>query len=74
MPAVTDVEAVVVSVPAEGNAFTETDEFTIRFKAPETPGVYPYLCTFPGHWMVMNGQMIVARPGAAAESVLSHQP
>ena len=32
---------------------------TIYFKAPSTPGRYPFLCTFPGHWMVMNGVMIV---------------
>jgi putative heme-binding domain-containing protein len=31
----------------------------IHFKAPTKPGRYPYLCTFPGHWMVMNGVMIV---------------
>ena len=30
-------------------------EFSIYFQAPDTPGRYPYLCTFPGHWMVMNG-------------------
>ncbi|MBI2477210.1 MAG: hypothetical protein HYV60_00720 [Planctomycetia bacterium] len=35
------------------------DEFTIFFHAPEQPGRYPYLCTFPGHWLVMNGEMIV---------------
>lgn len=35
------------------------DEFTIWFHAPKEPGRYPYLCTFPGHWMVMNGEMIV---------------
>ncbi len=35
------------------------DEFTIWFKAPDKPGRYPYLCTFPGHWMVMNGELIV---------------
>jgi azurin len=35
------------------------DDFTISFRAPATPGRYPYLCTFPGHWMVMNGEMIV---------------
>ena len=35
------------------------DQFSIRFRAPRTPGRYPYLCTFPGHWMVMNGEMIV---------------
>ncbi|MBV6500313.1 MAG: hypothetical protein CJBNEKGG_02789 [Prosthecobacter sp.] len=31
----------------------------LRFKAPEKPGVYPYICTFPGHWLVMKGEMIV---------------
>lgn len=31
----------------------------LRFKAPTTPGVYPYLCTFPGHWIIMKGEMIV---------------
>ena len=35
------------------------DEFTIWFHAPKEPGRYPYLCTFPGHWLVMNGEMIV---------------
>jgi len=30
-------------------------EFSIYFQAPQKPGRYPYLCTFPGHWMVMNG-------------------
>lgn len=29
--------------------------FTIHFDAPAEPGEYPYLCTFPGHWLVMNG-------------------
>ncbi len=44
-------------------AYTDVVEphskFTIYFTAPKTPGRYPYLCTFPGHWMVMNGTMIV---------------
>ncbi len=35
----------------------ETD--TISFTAPETPGEYPFLCTFPGHFGAMNGIMIV---------------
>jgi putative heme-binding domain-containing protein len=33
--------------------------FTIHFKVPDLAGRYPYLCTFPGHWMVMNGEMVV---------------
>lgn len=35
------------------------DQYAVFFRAPATPGSYPYLCTFPGHWMVMNGTMIV---------------
>jgi putative heme-binding domain-containing protein len=35
------------------------EQFAISFRAPAVPGRYPYLCTFPGHWMVMNGEMIV---------------
>jgi azurin len=32
---------------------------TIFIQAPAQPGRYPFLCTFPGHWMVMNGELIV---------------
>ena len=35
------------------------DEFTIYFRVPQQPGRYPYLCTFPGHWLIMNGEMVV---------------
>ena len=31
----------------------------LRFRAPKEPGIYPYLCTFPGHWVVMNGALWV---------------
>jgi azurin len=34
-------------------------ESAIYFAAPSQPGKYPYLCTFPGHWMVMNGVLEV---------------
>lgn len=30
-------------------------EHTLHLRAPTTPGDYPYLCTFPGHWMAMQG-------------------
>lgn len=36
------------------------DEDTIEFAAPTEPGDYPYLCTYPGHWAIMNGVMKVA--------------
>lgn len=35
------------------------EEFSIHFRAPAEKGRYPFLCSFPGHWMVMNGQMTV---------------
>ena len=31
----------------------------LKFKAPSAPGRYPYLCTFPGHWRIMRGEMVV---------------
>jgi azurin/sugar phosphate isomerase/epimerase len=34
-------------------------EFVIHLTAPKEKGDYPYLCTFPGHWMVMNGVLKV---------------
>ncbi|MBE9583149.1 ThuA domain-containing protein [Mucilaginibacter sp. JRF] len=34
---------------------------TIEFTAPEQPGSYPYLCTFPGHWRIMNGILKVTK-------------
>jgi len=57
-------------IPESSDVLVHTDivlpreTFTIYFRAPDEPGRYPYLCTFPGHWMVMNGEMIVE----AAES------
>ncbi len=33
---------------------------TIEFTAPAEVGDYPYLCTYPGHWAIMNGVMKVA--------------
>lgn len=32
---------------------------TLAFKAPEKPGSYQYVCTFPGHALLMRGEMIV---------------
>ena len=34
--------------------------FTIEFTAPRQVGDYPYICTFPGHWRIMQGTMKVA--------------
>ena len=31
----------------------------LAFTAPSQPGRYPYICTFPGHWRIMRGVLIV---------------
>jgi azurin len=52
-------------VPQTGDIVAYTDlvepggRSTITFRVPDAPGRYPYLCTFPGHWMVMNGVLVV---------------
>lgn len=33
----------------------------IEFTAPTEPGDYPYVCTFPGHWRLMNGVLKVTK-------------
>lgn len=35
--------------------------YTLRFEAPSEEGVYPYVCTFPGHASLMYGAMYVTR-------------
>ena len=39
----------------------KTEELLLT--APEEPGVYPYVCTFPGHAMAMNGELRVMTQG-----------
>ena len=31
----------------------------LDFSAPAEPGRYPFICTFPGHWRVMKGTLVV---------------
>ena len=35
--------------------------FQLNFTAPDKPGDYPFICTFPGHWRVMKGVIKVVR-------------
>lgn len=32
---------------------------TLEFDAPTVVGDYPFLCSYPGHWSVMHGVMVV---------------
>jgi putative heme-binding domain-containing protein len=36
----------------------------LQFTAPAKAGSYPYVCTFPGHYLIMNGVMNVVEKGA----------
>jgi putative heme-binding domain-containing protein len=63
---IADPDAVALSyVPRTDDVLVYTDvvpphdKATIHFRVPEDRGRYPFLCTFPGHWMVMNGEMLV---------------
>jgi putative heme-binding domain-containing protein len=32
---------------------------SLLFEAPKEPGIYPYVCTYPGHWRRMYGALYV---------------
>ena len=47
--------SIIAATPmADAGATTQTS-----FTAPTEPGEYVYICTFPGHYMMMKGKMIV---------------
>ncbi|MEY5009156.1 MAG: hypothetical protein RLZZ253_295, partial [Verrucomicrobiota bacterium] len=35
----------------------------LEFTAPTEPGVYPYMCSFPGHVLTMQGKLVVQKKG-----------
>ena len=43
------------------NLVNPQETVRLQFIAPASPGDYPFLCTFPGHWSVMNGTMKVIK-------------
>ena len=38
---------------------------TLQLTAPTAEGTYSYVCTFPGHYSIMNGELIVTKDVAA---------
>lgn len=52
VPESADIVANTKLVMPEGS---ETIEFTV----PSEAGDYPYICTFPGHWLLMKGVLHV---------------
>jgi putative heme-binding domain-containing protein len=41
------------------NLLQPEESQAISFEAPKVPGVYPYVCTYPGHWRRMHGALVV---------------
>ncbi|SMG53390.1 PVC-type heme-binding CxxCH protein [Arenibacter troitsensis] len=37
------------------------EKVVLKFIAPKEPGDYPFICTFPGHWRIMQGVMKVVQ-------------
>lgn len=35
------------------------ETFSLEFVAPKEPGRYPIVCTFPGHWRIMQATLVV---------------
>ena len=46
----------IIAATAMANAGAQTQ---VTFTAPSKPGKYVYICTYPGHYSMMKGVMIV---------------
>ena len=55
VPALPEVLASSPLLDAEKSA-------VVRFRLPDAPGIYPYVCTFPGHAVVMYGAIYSGIP------------
>ncbi len=62
----TDPQALAKAyVPASADVLFHTplvnpgETFELAFTAPSAPGRYPFVCTFPGHWRIMQGVLVV---------------
>lgn len=55
-------------IPASGDVLAHTQllkpdaESRLSFRVPETAGIYPYVCTFPGHGILMYGALYAGVP------------
>ncbi len=58
---VPDIPQIIASTPLVNPDQT----YRLKFTAPATLGDYPYVCTFPGHWRLMNGVMKVVKENVA---------
>ena len=61
-PPTDDTKAYIPDSPKilQALSMVQPDESkTLTFTAPEKPGEFDYVCTFPGHWVRMYGVMLV---------------
>ncbi|MCA9175762.1 MAG: c-type cytochrome [Planctomycetales bacterium] len=64
------------------NLVPSLEQARLTFDAPSAPGEYPFVCTFPRHWMRMYGVMVVVEdldawnrnPVAPKDPVGSNRP
>ena len=42
-------------------SFCRPPKTLLTFTAPAQPGKLEFVCTFPGHWAIMWGQLIVTK-------------
>ena len=61
---VPDIPQVIAATPLVNPDQT----YRLKFMAPTQPGSYPFVCTFPGHWRIMNGTMTVVAEKTGAVS------
>jgi putative membrane-bound dehydrogenase-like protein len=55
---VPEIAQIIVKTPL----VSAGQSLTFQFRAPAEVGDYPYVCTFPGHWRLMNGVLHVIEP------------
>ena len=52
---VPDTDMIIFSTPQIAHG----QKVELTFATPNMPGRYPFICTFPGHWRMMRGVIIV---------------
>lgn len=65
-----DLEPILAAIPVVDGG----EEESLTFTAPEKTGVYPYVCTFPGHGYTMYGAMYVGDQTLPALAEDPHVP
>jgi azurin len=63
---VPDMPEVLFATPLVGPG----KSFKLEFKAPDVPGEYPFICSFPGHWRTMKGTIRVTAANGTRSKIL----